>query len=37
MPEQKITREMVLDAALDLVREQGEEARSARAIAACAG
>ncbi len=37
MPEQRVTKRMVLDAALDLVREQGEEARSARAIAARAG
>ena len=33
MPEQRVTRVRVLDAALSIVREQGEEALSARAIA----
>lgn len=33
MPEQRVTKEMVLDAALALVREQGEGPLSARAIA----
>lgn len=37
MPEQKVVREAVLDAALSLVRERGESALSARAIAERAG
>ncbi len=37
MPERKVTRETVLEAALSLVREQGEVALSARAIADRAG
>ena len=37
MPERKVTRETVLEAALSLVREQGEGALSARAIADRAG
>lgn len=37
MPEKRVTRETVLDAALAIVREQGEEALSARTVAARAG
>lgn len=37
MPEQKVSREAVLDAALAIVREQGEAALSARAVAERAG
>lgn len=37
MPEQRVTKEEVLDAALALVREQGEAALSARAVAQRAG
>ncbi|WP_080799393.1 TetR/AcrR family transcriptional regulator [Arabiibacter massiliensis] len=37
MPEQRVTREAVLDAALAIVREQGEPALSARAVAQRAG
>lgn len=37
MPEQRVTRETVLDAALAIVREQGEDALSARAVAQRAG
>ena len=33
MPEQRVTREAVLDAALAVVREQGEAALSARSVA----
>lgn len=37
MPEQRVTREAVLDAALAVVREQGEAALSARSVAQQAG
>ncbi|BAK43842.1 TetR/AcrR family transcriptional regulator [Eggerthella sp. YY7918] len=37
MPEQRVTRDAVLDAALALVREQGEGALSARTVAQRAG
>lgn len=37
MPEQKVGRDAVLDAALDLVREKGEAALSARSVAERAG
>lgn len=37
MPEQKVSREAVLDAALAIVREQGEAALSARTVAERAG
>ena len=37
MPEQRVSRERVLDAALAIVREQGEQALSARAVAERAG
>lgn len=37
MPEQRMTKDMVLDAALDLVRERGEGPLSARAVAERAG
>ena len=37
MPEQRVDRERVLDAALAIVREQGETALSARAVAQRAG
>ena len=37
MPEQRVTREAVLDAALAVVREQGEAALSARSVAQRAG
>ena len=37
MPEQKVRREDVFDAALSIVREQGESALSARAVAERAG
>ena len=37
MPEQRVTREAVLDAALAIVREQGEAALSARSVAQRAG
>lgn len=37
MPEQKVSKERVLDAALAIVHEQGESALSARVIAARAG
>lgn len=37
MPEQKVSREAVLDAALEIVREEGEAGLSARAVADRAG
>lgn len=37
MPEQRVTKGMVLDAALAIVREQGEDALSARTVAQRAG
>ena len=37
MPEQRVSREQVLDAALAIVREQGEAALSARSVAQRAG
>ena len=37
MPEQRVSREHVLDAALAIVREQGESALSARTVAQWAG
>ena len=37
MPEQKVGRETVLDAALGLLRERGETALSARTVAERAG
>ena len=37
MPKQKITQEMILDAAFTLLRTQGHEAVNARSIATQAG